>query len=512
VNIYQRVVQNAKKHPEKVAICFETQHISYKSLIQQTDKLAALLVDKGVTKGTKIALFCANDPNYARVMLAAAKLYAVVVPLPLSLKGEALTKALEQSQVSFAIAWFTVAQKLLDNGLLAPSQIVSMGKALEDCQAFEHIMQSAGDSEMQESGSDSDNLVLPYILTLTSGSTGQPKPIIFSQATKIKRALVATADYYRLDQHSIVLVSTPLYHSLAQRSLLMPLMLGAKVVILAKFSVEAWCEAIKQFKVTFLFAVSSQLSALLSGWREQFDLSSLYRVVSSSAKLDKQDKARLLERLNCHFHECYGASELGVVSDFDISGNVPIASVGKPLSHVAVKIVGEQGETLPAREVGEIVCRSDTLFEGYFNLPEQTAECYDLQGYFRTGDLGYLDENGYLYFSGRKKEMIKSGGISIFPSDVEVIYQSMPDIEECAVIAAPDDKFGEVLCLVYVLKAGSQLTKVDLMKKAMQELLDYQQPHHYVEMKALPKTELGKVLKPQIKQQLGFETELSSGK
>jgi long-chain acyl-CoA synthetase len=179
---------------------------------------------------------------------------------------------------------------------------------------------------------------------------------------------------------------------------------------------------------------------------------------------------------------------------------------------VAVKIVGEQGETLPAREVGEIVCRSDTLFEGYFNLPEQTAECYDLQGYFRTGDLGYLDENGYLYFSGRKKEMIKSGGISIFPSDVEVIYQSMPDIEECAVIAAPDDKFGEVLCLVYVLKAGSQLTKVDLMKKAMQELLDYQQPHHYVEMKALPKTELGKVLKPQIKQQLGFETELSSGK
>jgi long-chain acyl-CoA synthetase len=191
-----------------------------------------------------------------------------------------------------------------------------------------------------------------------------------------------------------------------------------------------------------------------------------------------------------------------VISDFDITEpNVPINSVGKPLPNLKIKICDAERNTLSNGNIGEIACRSPTAFAQYYNLPEQTAQSYDSDGYFFTGDLGYLDDDNYLYYVGRTKEVIKSGGINVYPSDIELVTNYLPWISECAAFGVSDDKFGEVILLSFVCNDAAPVNaKMQLQMHLFKELTDYQQPRILFEMKRLPKTEMGKIHKPSIKQ------------
>lgn len=495
-NIYQLVQAHTDTQPDKVACIYQQTQINYQQLINKVDSLAVGFTRFGIKQGHKVALFCPNNLEFTYCLLAAAKLGIALAPLPLTLKGQALLKALQVADCSYAIAWVSVANQLVKNDLLSSDKVISVGGDIDGVTDMASLMSIPA----EHSDSFSADINAPFILTMTSGSTGQPKPIVFTQATKIVRAFDATAQYYQLDKSDVVMVSTPLYHSLAQRSLLMPLMLGASVVILPKFSVGAWLDAIEAQKVSFLFAVSSQLKALLPKLK-QAQLTSLKCVVSSSATLESEDKKLLLSVLNCRFHECYGASEMGVISDFDITQpNVPINSVGKPLPNLKIKICDSERHALPIGSVGEIACCSSTAFLGYYNLPEQTAQSYDSEGYFFTGDLGHLDENGYLYYVGRTKEVIKSGGINVYPSDIELVSNYLPWVEECAAFGIEDEKFGEVILLAYVSSNNAPSNaKAQLQMHLLKELTDYQQPRILFDMTALPKTEMGKIHKPSIK-------------
>ncbi|RJE75766.1 hypothetical protein BGP78_15565 [Pseudoalteromonas sp. MSK9-3] len=494
LNIYQLVAEHRCKTPNKVACIYQDKTVTYKELLNKVDHLASGMWQSGIREQSKIALFCPNNIEFVLCLLATSKVGAAIVPLPLTMKGDALEAALKSAQCDFVFAWPTVAKAVADLECISSERIVTIGRGpvtkltLEQLCALHLINVPMGPSEN------------PYILTMTSGSTGQPKPIVFTQITKINRAFKATIDYYNLSKDEVVLVSTPLYHSLAQRSLLMPLMLGATVVILPKFTVQAWLHAIETYQVSFLFAVSSQLKALIERLQD-LDLQSLRCIVSSSATLDAEDKLKLLKVLKCRFHECYGASEVGVISDFDITEvGVPLKSVGKPLPSVKVKICSVDREEVVCGEIGEIACHSDTEFVGYFNQAEQTANSYDIQGYFYTGDLGFLDERGYLYYVGRTKEVIKSGGINVFPSDIELIANQIPWLDECAALGVEDTQFGEVILVAYTKKHDApEDTQTQLKLHFLAQLTDYQQPRLLLELDHLPKTEMGKIHKPTIK-------------
>ncbi|TMP43475.1 long-chain fatty acid--CoA ligase [Pseudoalteromonas citrea] len=494
LNIYQLVAEHKSNTPNKVACVYQHETITYTDLIDRVDLLASGMWQLGVNDKSNVALFCPNNIDFALCLLAIAKIGCAVVPLPLTLKGEALETALDSAQCDFLIAWPTVAKMVNALELIPSERIVTIGKQAVAQLTLEQLCsQSLVDVPIGLSGN-------PYILTMTSGSTGQPKPIVFTQDTKINRAFKATVEYYNLHNNEVVLVSTPLYHSLAQRSLLMPLMLGATVVILPKFTVQAWVHAIETYQVSFLFAVSSQLKALIERLQDR-ELQSLRCIVSSSATLDAEDKIKLLKVLKCRFHECYGASEVGVISDFDITEvGVPLKSVGKPLPSVKVKICSVDREEVVCGEIGEIACHSDTEFVGYFNQARQTADSYDTQGYFYTGDLGFLDERGYLYYVGRTKEVIKSGGINVFPSDIELIANQIPWLDECAALGVEDTQFGEVILVAYTKKHDApEDTQTQLKLHFLAQLTDYQQPRLLLELDHLPKTEMGKIHKPTIK-------------
>jgi long-chain acyl-CoA synthetase len=496
-NIYQLVKQNSQLHPDKVACIYQQDTISYLDLISKVDNLALGLSQLGVNKGSKVALFCPNNLDFAYCLLASAKLGAAIAPLPLTLQGQALSNAMSAADCEFAIAWSTVAKQLHDTQLISLDKLIVLGNTQLDAVLFSNLLNKEHKGEPAVEVISSDT---PFILTMTSGSTGAPKPIVFTQATKIKRAFDATIEYYRLTHDDKVLVSTPLYHSLAQRSLLMPLMLGATAVILPKFSVKAWLEAVEKHKISFLFAVSSQLTALLSKLN-QADLSSLRCVVSSSATLEEEAKAHLLNTLSCRFHECYGASEMGVISDFDITqSGAPVASVGKPLPSLKVKICDKNRNKVSVGEIGEIACLSPTAFAGYYLQEEQTQSSHDSEGYFYTGDLGYLDENGYLYYVGRSKEVIKSGGINVYPSDIEQVVNQLDWVKECAAQGVEDAQFGEVILLALAcIDSAPENPEMALRKHLLGQLTDYQQPRKFMFFDSLPKTEMGKIHKPSIK-------------
>ena len=502
-NIFELVNTQRKLAPNKTALVFEEKAISYDLLVQQVLKLSSGLKSMGVAQGQRIALLIPNGIEYAVVLLASAKLGIAVVPLPISLKGLALKRALDKASISLAIAWPSVSEALIKDALIGTDRLITLRKRVNnEVEWCTFLSDQVLDDELSTSDIDA-----PYILTMTSGSTGDPKPIILSQKCKISRAFDATINYYRLVKNDVILVSTPLYHSLGQRGVLMPLMLGATSVIMPKFNVKKWFQLIEEYKVTFLFAVSSQLESLLSEFQGSRDLSSLKYIISSSARLADKTKEALFQHLKCNLHECYGASEVGVVTDFCFGKHTQKrGSVGKPLPFVSLKIVDKNSHSLAPLEIGEICCQTTTNFNGYYELPEQTQSAYDQQGYFLTGDLGYLDEEGFLYYVGRNKEVISTGGINVYPQDIESVIKQHPLVSECVAFGVADKKFGEIIKVVYeTVESLEVFNEIEIRKLCLEQLTDYQQPRILMRAQHLARSDLGKVLRNKVKLTYGIE-------
>lgn len=497
--IYALFSHHVATDPDKIAVIFEQQRLSYAQLDQQVLKLCAYFRHSGLKSGHRIALFAPNGPEYVVVLLAVARMGLAIVPLPISLKGDALIQALKSTPVAAAIAWPTVSKILLQSNVIKGSPLLTLMQSVADEPCWTEVMATFLPDPLPVPEPD---LEAPFILTMTSGSTGQPKPIVLSQRCKIARAFDATVHYYDLTPEDQVLVATPLYHSLAQRGVLMPLMLGATTVVLPKFNIQQWLQAIAEQRISFLFAVSSQLEALLAE-TAAYDLSSLRCMVSSSAVLNTNSKQQLLKLLPGRFHECYGASEVGVVTDFCINLHPDKnGSVGLPLPHVVVKIVDDNQAQVAQGQIGEIACRTSTAFSGYLKLPAATAAAYDADGYFLTGDLGYLDQDGFLYYAGRKKELISTGGINVYPQDIEAVLKRHPAVIDCVAFGCPDRQLGEYLKVVYEQKGDIDISR-ELRLLCLAELTDYQQPRLICRVAELPRTQMGKVLRKQVKDEFG---------
>jgi long-chain acyl-CoA synthetase len=338
---------------------------------------------------------------------------------------------------------------------------------------------------------------------MTSGSTGDPKPIILTQRTKFNRA-VAAMQLYGVSAADRVLAATPLYHSLAERLVLIPLLSGGTSILMARFSPSAWLTCVQEQAVTFTIAVSSQLrqiAAQLTAAGEE-RTAALRCVVSSSALLETPVKAELLAKLRCDFHECYGASEIAIASSLDAeAASTKLHSVGKAAPGVEIRILRENDEVAAHGEAGEIACKTPMVFGGYFKRPDLTRAAMWGE-YFRTGDIGRLDEDGFLYFLGRKKDVIITGGINVYPADVETAVAEHPSVAECAAFPAPDERLGEIVAVAVVPSRPGPFDQRALRVHCAERLADFQQPRRYFIVEALPKNSMGKLMKHVLVSQL----------
>ena len=330
-----------------------------------------------------------------------------------------------------------------------------------------------------------------FILCFTSGSTGNPKPIILSQKIKILRAS-SNIKIYNLGRSIRYLISTPLYHTLAIRIFNMFILNGSQIFIKSNINVLNLAKFIKTKKIQFTFFISDQINQFLDNKINFGYLSSLQCLVSSSSTLSIENKYKILKNFKKNFYECYGLSEGAILTNFSLRDNqTRIDSVGRPIPGVSLKIKKNKRS-----KVGEILFKSPQMFSGYLtknnSLKKQTYK-----GFFATGDLGYINK-GYLYFSGRKKNMIKIKGKSVYPEDIEGYLLKKNVVKECVILPITNKNLEQKMCLVYI---SNNLYSSDfrLKTKCIELLKNQNLPRHYLSLKKIPKNKMGKINRSKLK-------------
>ena len=489
--------KKAGELPEKTAVWCDGKTVTYAEMADLVSRYSNFLQENGVRYGDHVAIPMNNSIESVALFFAAADLGVCTVPLNPSLPLEAIKTSMASGEMKHLIArksFYATCEK--NGGLDVPGVSVCLDADYPGTVPFSGVREMTARRPVVDCLTGDESL----ILTMTSGSTGNPKPIDLSQKNKLDRAM-AHVRVYGITQEDRILAATPLYHSLAERLVIMPLIIGATSILLPRFTPAIWLKCAEEQKPTFTIAVSAQLSQILELLKQPDapSIDSFRSIVSSSALLEPSVKYELIEKLKCEFNEMYGTSETSTVTNICFQKSPDKRrSVGFPFDEASVRILRgendrEDGITdCKAGEVGEIACRTALLCKGYYR---QEARMKDQMhdGYFRTGDLGYLDEDGYLYFAGRKKELIITGAVNVYPRDIDEVVGRLPEIEECAAFAYPDEKLGEVVALAVVPKENCKIDLRSLRTYCAKNLADFQQPHKIFITDRLPKNAMGKL-------------------
>ncbi|MDI5930005.1 long-chain-fatty-acid--CoA ligase [Rhizobium leguminosarum] len=348
-------------------------------------------------------------------------------------------------------------------------------------------------------------------LFYTSGTTGQPKG-----AMETHRNLVQMVHHFLTgglddaNENDVMLHLAPISHGTTSIGLVFLARGGAQAFPLSKsFDPEKVCEAIQKYRVTATMMAPTMVQMLVSSDAiKTHNLSSLKSIVYGGAPMHRAVLEDAMKKLGPVFIQSYGQGEAAACcaalnKQDHICGDDPVkikrlSSVGREATGVIIRIVNEAGQELPTGEAGEIAIRSDLVMRGYWNKPEATAAA-KVNGWLRTGDVGYLDDGGYLFLTDRVKDMIISGGSNIYPREIEEVLYTHPAIAEVAVIGLPDEKWGESVAAIVVLKAGANATQEELIGYTRQHIASYKKPKRVIFADALPKSSYGKVLKRELR-------------
>jgi len=488
--------RNAYRYPVKVAIKDSKRQLTYRELNGRVNRLARSLLDVGVKKGDAVALLVGNRIEHLEIVFALAKIGALAIPLDVK------WRALEMGAVLSALGPAAL--------FLEPDSASEFAKAKEEkgLRALKTIAVSEPtygglvdrlDEREPETDVAEDD---PFAVLITSGTTGLPKGCVASHRTFVFHC-INNAIEKGLGVHDTGLLASPIYFNAGRSFTLGILYFGGTMILHDRFDPLDVLRTIEKEKVTYLGAVPTMCERLLQVPDvERYDTSSLRCLAITGGMVHGPVLEGLRRHITPNIYRTYASTDSGQMAiskprDIDIK---PL-SAGRPVWCVELKIVDEQGQPVPVGEVGEIICKSPLATQGYYKNPAATEASFR-DGWFHTGDLGHFDEDGYLYVVGRKKDMVKSGGISVYPLEIETVLYHHPDVLEAAVIGLSDAKWGEIVKAVVVPRKGAALRGDELIQFCKERLASYKVPKAVEIVDALPHTELGKVAKEQLKQML----------
>jgi long-chain acyl-CoA synthetase len=492
-----------KSYPDKIAVVFGDQELTYKELNKRINSLACGLASHGIGKGDWVMEFIPNGLNLLLTHFAVVKVGARVVPLNVMYKAHEINYIGETTNAKAIIAdsdlWGPL-QEEVKSALRGLEKIFITGREITDAIHYDSLFIS-GKPLPYPADTTFDDIAS---VIFTSGTTGRPKG-----ATQTHRSIISNVygciDKNKFDKNDRFLCALPLFNNFALNVVMMSCFtIGGTLILVDRFDAEKVLEHTTQYKATYFAGTPTMFVYLLEAYnRENHDVSSLRVVNSGGAHCAPELVTDVEEEFGAVHLDGYGQTEgCGFTTLNPIVGVRKANSVGTPLSNIWVKIVDDNDNELPAGEVGEIVERGDAFsIHGYWNSPEVNEEVYK-KGWFHSGDLGYLDEDGYLYVVDRKQDLIITGGQNIYPAEVEDILYTNPKIALAAMIGIPDKTKGELAKAYIVLKKGETATEQEIIDFARVKMAKFKAPRMVEFVDSLPQGPTGKILKRELREKV----------
>jgi len=488
----------ALARPDKIAIASEKGSLSYRALIARIDRLANLCRHGlGLGPGDRLLLLAGNCPEYIEIVVGAAQIGVIVATPSPRLSLREIAEICQDCQPSVAIADSNWATHLQDLGVPSLRRVIALGDA------YEAILASASDRRPAEASrpQEWETFALPY----TSGTTGRAKGVMLSQRSRVQTICAMAAEYgcYGPDDHFLAIA--PLYHGAGFVFAAGILFFGGTCQLAAKFDPEATLRLLAERRPTGVFLVPTHFNALFALPDSMLALArrtALKTIISNAAPLPQATKERVVGWFGDGLlHETYGSTEGGIVTNLRPQHQLgKQRCVGLPFPATEIRLLGEDGSPTATGEVGELFSRSACLFNGYWG--KSLADEPGLRdGFFSAGDLARQDDEGFFYIVDRKKDMIISGGINIYPREIEEVLCSHPAVIEAAVVGAPDPYWGEAV-IAFVVQ-HEPIDADALISFCSTQLAHFKVPKKIHLIDALPRNPAAKVNKRELRSRLG---------
>jgi acyl-CoA synthetase (AMP-forming)/AMP-acid ligase II len=503
--------------PERIAITFENRVITFEGLAARANRLANALAENGVKAGDRVAVIDVNTPQHLELYFAAARLDAIYVPLNFRGGSEELRFPLEHTAPKVVMVgprYVPLIEKLRADLVPADILMVSEGPAPEGWLSYDDMLRSGAEGEFRFPEGEPESTA---VLLFTAGTTGRPKAVMLSHLS-FTEFMLTNVEPPDPDVEERTVLSLPMHHIAGLQAALASVFGGRSIVMQRQFEAGDWMKLVAGHRVSRALVVPTMLKQVLdhADFRAH-DLSSVRVITYGGASMP----STLIERAivafpGVQFINAFGQTETGSTiamvppEDHVLEGDSELVakrrrhltSIGKPLGGVEVRVVDEDGEDVGVNTTGEIVARGPRLMKGYWGQADATAEAIK-DGWLYTGDLGYMDEDGYVYLEGRAKDFIKRGGEMVAPEEIENVIHSYSGVAECAVIGLPDEEWGERVVAIVVAEPRATVTAESIKAECQARLARFKRPEQVIMVGLLPRNALGKVLKRELRERYG---------
>lgn len=503
--------------PDRPAIAFEGKKYTYAELSERSNRVANALAGLGVQKGDMVAILQVNCNEHVEVYNAAAKLGAIFIPLNFRAKADELEYMLNncEAKVVFTGERYVDILNSIRPQLPKVQHFICLESKPEGTLNYDELLAAASPEEVFSEIDDDDITILMY----TAGTTGRPKgvPLTHSSFSTYVLGNVTPVDIEIAETN---LLTVPLYHVAGIQAVMAAIYGGRTLAMMSQFEVKDWMKTVQQEKANRAMLVPTMLKRVIDDPDfDKYDLSSLRVITYGAAPMPFEVIKKAIDVFpGVMFINAFGQTETASTitslgpEDHVITGSDEEkakklkrlqSSIGRPMEDVQIKIVDDQGNEVPTGEIGEILAKGPRVMSGYWKDEEKTAKALTADGWLRTSDKGYLDDEGYIYLAGRGDDMIIRAGENISPEEVEDILYAHPKIEEAAVIGIADPDWGQEPKAIVVLKKGETSTPDEIMEFCRQRLSSFKRPRYVAFVDELPRTSTGKILKRILREQYG---------